>query len=465
MDASRAWEAALGDLQLQMAKATFDTWLKNTTVISYEDGTFVIGVPNAYAKDWLRYRLLSTIKETLIRIVGRTVEVKFALLPQKRGESAIESLQPPDLPRSASNGNNGHGLSTLNPRYTFDTFVVGNSNRLAHAAALAVAENPARAYNPLYIYGGVGLGKTHLLQAVGARYEPLGLNVLYVAAETFTNEMINAIRTQTTDAFRDKYRNLDCLLIDDVQFIAGKESTQEELFHTFNTLYESNRQIVLSSDRPPKAISPLAERLRSRFEWGLIADIQPPDLETRIAILRVKAEALAFRCSDAILETIAHKVPSNIRELEGALNRVAAYAQMLNTPLTPDIVSQALNDLLERPRNLTVSEILSIVTAFYGIDQESITGRRRDQQTARARQVVMYLAREETPESLTDIGQKLGGRDHTTVLHGHDKIASDIETDDQLRREIMSIREALYKSTTAESNRVAPSIATGKRGS
>ena len=345
---------------------------------------------------------------------------------------------------------NGNGHTSLNPRYTFDNFVVGTSNRLAHAAALAVSENPARAYNPLYIYGGVGLGKTHLLQAIGARLLQRYSNILYVPAETFTNDMINAIGTQTTDAFRAKYRNLDLLLIDDVQFIAGKERTQEELFHTFNGLYESNHQIVLSSDRPPKAISTLEERLRSRFEWGLIADIQSPDLETRIAILRRKAQGLALTLSDSVLEAIAHKIPSNIRELEGALNRVVAYVQMLKIPLTPETALQALGDILDRPRNLTVSEISSAVAAHFSLEESSFTSRRRDKQVALARQVIMYLAREETTDSLTQIGQALGGRDHTTILHGHGKITADIEADDQLRKDVLTIRESLYKNRTAE---------------
>ena len=453
MDAKRAWEAALGELQLQMTKATFDTWLKNTSVIAYEDNTFVIGVPNAYAKDLLRHRLLSTIKDTLIRIVGETVEIKFTLLLPKPNNGVAETLHLSGNQRVSRNGN---GVAALNPRYTFDNFVVGNSNRLAHAAALAVAENPALAYNPLYIYGGVGLGKTHLLQAIGAHFRwnyvpaPQGLNILYISAETFTNEMINAIRTRTNDSFRAKYRNLDVLLIDDVQFIAGKESTQEELFHTFNSLYESNRQIVLSSDRPPKAISPLEERLRSRFEWGLIADIQPPDLETRIAILRVKAEGLAISPPDAVLETIAHKVPSNIRELEGALNRVVAYAQMLQVPLTSETALQALGDILERPRNLTVAEIIHEVVRHFDLDPAAIPGPRRDKRTALARQIIMYLAREETATSLAQIGQALGGRDHSTILHGHNRIAAEIEADDQLRRDVLSIREALYKAISTE---------------
>ncbi|NLS79042.1 MAG: chromosomal replication initiator protein DnaA [Chloroflexi bacterium] len=442
MDAKRAWEATLGDLELQMTKATFDTWLKNTTLVSYEDGTFVIGVPNAYAKDWLRHRLLSTIKETLTRICGQTVEIKFALIQPQRQRDAVEILQ---RPTPGSMMRSEQMCPNLNPRYTFETFVVGNSNRLAHAAAYAAAKNPGKAYNPLFIYGGVGLGKTHLLHAIGSDYVHMNLDVLYIPAETFTNEMINAIRSQTTDDFRNKYRSPDVLLIDDVQFIGGKESTQEELFHTFNALYESGHQIVLSSDRPPKAISPLEERLRSRFEWGLIADIQPPDLETRIAILRVKAEDLSIEIDDDLLELVAHKVTSNIRELEGALNRIAAYAQALHVPATADVVEQALGGILGRPQVLSFTEILQAVASHYDIDAKSLKGKRRDKRVAEARQITMYLAREETKASLAYIGEELGGRDHTTVLHGHDKIESLIEADDQLRRNVFAIREALYK--------------------
>ena len=444
MDAKRAWEATLGELELQMTKATFDTWLKNTSFVSYEDGTFVIGVPNAYAKDWLRHRLLSTIKETLTRIANETVEIKFALTPKIRGNGERELLSHPPVKKEERLPQVEKPV--LNSKYTFDNFVVGNSNMLAHAATVAVSENPANAYNPLFIYGGVGLGKTHLLQALGAYYVKQGLNVIYIPAETFTNDMVNAIRTQTTDDFRSKYRSGDALLIDDVQFIAGKESTQEEMFHTFNWLYESSRQIVLSSDRPPKAISPLESRLRSRFEWGLLADIQPPDLETRIAILEIKAEEHDIVLDKAVVELIAHKINTNIRELEGALTRLVAYKRMLRVPLGPSVVEDALSDILERPRDLNFGQILEAVSEYYGISEKRIIGKRRDKDTAHARHVIMYLAREETPASLSAIGNELGGRDHTTISHGHDKIASLIETDDQLRQDVFSIREALRKA-------------------
>ena len=447
MDAKRAWEATLGDLELQMTKATFDTWLKNTCLVSFEDGCFVVGVPNAYAKDWLRHRLYANIKDTLTRIFGATVDLKFTLLQRQENNDAIELLSSPRRGQTAkiSSRRRPYQHPKLNRKYTFDSFVVGNSNRLAHAAAIAVTENPASAYNPLYIYGGVGLGKTHLLQAIGGHFVDEGMHVVYIPAETFTNDMINAIQRKTTDAFRAKYRSIDALLIDDVQFVAGKEGTQEELFHTFNSLYEDGHQIVLSSDRPPKAINSLEARLRSRFEWGLIADIQPPDFETRVAILRVKAEDMGLQTDDNILETIAHKVTSNIRELEGALNRLYAYSRALRVPLGPTLVEQALGDILQRPHDLELPDIMRVVSDHYGIPQETIKSKRRDKAISQARQIIMYLAREETSISLAKIGRELGGRDHTTVMHGHGKIESLVETDNRLRREVFTLREMLYK--------------------
>jgi len=288
MNADQIWQAALGELQLQMTRPTFDTWLKNTRAISYEDGTLIIGVHNAYAKDWLDNRLMSIIKRTLVGIVGRTVEVRFILDVKTLGEDDSLPLLQSSVPQPEATTNKDPASMMLNPRYTFSTFIVGPSNRLPHAAALAVAENPARAYNPLFLYGGVGLGKTHLMHALGHACQDKGLRVLYASSEKFTNELINSIRNHNTEDFRNKYRTIDVLLLDDIHFIAGKESTQEEFFHTFNALQSANKQIVISSDRPPKAITTLEERLCSRFEGGLIADIQPPDLETRIAILQFK---------------------------------------------------------------------------------------------------------------------------------------------------------------------------------
>jgi chromosomal replication initiator protein len=335
----------------------------------------------------------------------------------------------------------------LNPRYTFDAFIVGNSNRLAHAASLAVAEAPGESYNPLFLYGGVGLGKTHLLHAIGHQGVQTGLAVLYVSSEQFTNEIVNAIRYRTTEEFRAKYRSVDILLVDDIQFIAGKESTEEEFFHTFNSLYEMSKQIVICSDRPPKAIVSLEERLRSRFEWGLIADIQPPDLETRMAILRVKADLLRYHVPDDIIAYIAGRVQTNIRELEGSLNRLMAYQQLHRTDLTMDVARAAMSSLGSDTRepDLSGMQIAQAVAEYYRISLEAMCGKQRDKYIVTPRQVAMYLIRQETSTSLFEIGQLFGGRDHSTVLHACEKIDRSLHTNANLRREVIAIREQLMR--------------------
>ena len=333
----------------------------------------------------------------------------------------------------------------LNPRYTFEAFIVGNSNRLAHAASLAVAEAPGESYNPLFLYGGVGLGKTHLLHAIGHQGVLTGLAVLYVSSEQFTNEIINAIRYRTTEEFRAKYRSVDILLVDDIQFIAGKESTEEEFFHTFNSLHEMSKQIVICSDRPPKAIVSLEERLRSRFEWGLIADIQPPDLETRMAILRVKADLLRYRVPDDIIAYIAGRVQTNIRELEGCLNRLMAYQQLHRTELTMDVARAAMSSLGNdtRETRLDSKQIVQAVAEYYQISLDAMCGKQRDKHIVMPRQIAMYLLRQETEASLLEIGQLFGGRDHSTVLHACEKIDREVNINPSLRREIVAIREQL----------------------
>ena len=454
----KVWQAALGELELQMTRATFNTWLKPTTVLSYDRENFVLGVPNAYVKEWLENRLYPPIQRTLSGILNTPVNVQFVVWQQEEGIEQTDDLPlfHNDPPSSQSafaqpyqNGHtvNGNGQRPLNPKYTFDTFVVGSSNRLAHAAARAVADAPALAYNPLFLYGGVGLGKTHLLHAIGHSCQERNLGVLYVSSEHFTNDLINAIRTQETENFRAKYRNTDLLLIDDIQFIAGKESTQEEFFHTFNALHAANKQIILTSDRPPKAIPTLEERLRSRFEWGLLADIQPPDLETRIAILQFKAQTQQIAISESLLEMIAQHIVSNIRELEGALNKVVAYSRLTHTQPSVEALETVLQDLISTPKTLTPDQILQKVSKFSRVDIADIVGHRRNKEYVRPRQIVMYLAREETTASLPEIGELLGGRDHTTVLYGYEKIKGLLEQDNNLRREIMAIQERLYNNT------------------
>ena len=438
MKADQAWQAAIGQLQMDMPRAAFDTWVRDAELLSYEDGSFIIGVQNAYARDWLESRLSSSITRLLTGIMNRTVEVSFTVW-----QDSVDNVAPnPDI--VAPEPTPDIKSPSLNRRYTFSNFVVGASNRLAHAASLAVAENPAQAYNPLFVYGGVGLGKTHLLHAIGNQCAQSGLNILYVSSEEFTNDLINAIRSHTTQAFREKYRRIDVLLIDDIQFIAGKESTQEEFFHTFNTLHGQDKQIVMSSDRPPKAMVTLEERLRSRFEWGLTADIQPPDYETRMAILRSKAERARYNISNQIIEIIARKFQSNIRELEGALTRIVAYADLRGVPMTPELIDSALADLLPRRKEVKPDHVINTVADAYNVAPDRMLGRDRSRQVALPRQIAMYLMREEGKISLPQIGEVLGGRDHTTVMYGCDKIADLLERDDKIRRQVIEIREQLY---------------------
>jgi chromosomal replication initiator protein len=428
---------------MELPRAAFDTWVRDAEYLAYEDSTFIIGVRNAYARDWLEDRLLATAKRVLTGILGKSVDVRFVVWQGDPQEEPAEPALPPPSPESTS-----PGTSSLNRRYTFDTFVVGTGNRLAHAAAQAVAESPAKAYNPLFLYGGVGLGKTHLLHAVGHACIQAGLNVLYVSSEEFTNDLVNAIRAQNTSIFRERYRRIDVLLIDDIQFIAGKESTQEEFFHTFNTLHGQDKQLVISSDRPPRSLVTLEERLRSRFEWGMTADLQTPDFETRLAILRSKADRAGRQIENEILEMIAQRVQSNIRELEGALTRVLAYADLSSQAMTIALADMALGEFSVRRGSMTSEDIIAAVAKRFGLEEEQLIGRNRSKAIALARQVAMYLIREETANSLPKIGDTLGGRDHSTILYGCDKISEQLETNEALRRDVMAIREQLFQGVT-----------------
>jgi chromosomal replication initiator protein len=446
MKAEQAWQAVLGQLQMDMPKASFDTWVRNADIVSYEDNVFIIGVPNAYARDWLESRLSSKIKRLLCGILNRTVSLRFTVWQAGYDQPALE-VSPQDVapriiePEPPLTQNK---TTALINRYTFENFVVGSSNRLAHAASLAVADRPAKAYNPLFLYGGVGLGKTHLLHAIGNHCINHNQGVLYVTSEEFTNDLINAIRAHTTQAFREKYRRIDVLLIDDIQFIAGKESTQEEFFHTFNALHGQEKQIVLTSDRPPKAMVTLEERLRSRFECGLAADIQPPDFETRVAILRSKSERMGRHIPAEIIETIAKRVQSNIRELEGSLTRVLALADLSNLPLNVKLVDTALADLLPKRSKIEPEEIVNQVAGAFGVSVQNLTGPDRRQEIVLPRQIAMYLLREEANWSLPKIGETLGGRDHTTVMYACQKVTDLLERDDKLRRQVIKIKEQIY---------------------
>jgi len=463
MDAKQVWRAALGELQVSLSPANFETWLRDTQLVDVDDQRFRIAVPNGFAKDWLETRYRSLISQTLARIVGYSVQVEFAVqgtdgVPAGAAESGDQSAAAPLSPAGPTPqahvrlepgrvGGEG-GTTNINPRYTFANFIVGSANRLAHAASLSVAERPGHAYNPLFLYGGVGLGKTHLMHAIGnqviAKFPRK--RVVYATSEKFTNEFITSIQQGKIDEFRARYRRIDLLLIDDIQFIADKERTQEEFFHTFNAIHEDGKQIVLSSDRPPKAILTLEERLRSRFEWGLIADLTAPDLETRIAILRAKSEEGAVPITSDVIEFIARKVVSNIRELEGALNRIVAYASMGAMPISIELAQAVLSNVLYNPkkRQVTPERIAMAVADYYGVQMDALRGQKRDKAIVMPRQVAMFLMREETDVSLLRIGAELGGRDHSTVLHACDKITRESAINDELRREIAAVRELIY---------------------
>lgn len=411
LDYSLVWNQVLAAIREETDATSFDIWFSMVKFHSFQNNTLHIIVPNTLTKDWIESRYLLIIENKLRTFTNMDINLALSTEP------LINMGTSP----------------TLNSKYTFDSFVVGNSNRFAHAACYAVAESPSKAYNPLFIYGGVGLGKTHLMQAIGHRILSKYPNytVTYISSEQFTNELIGSIKDDTTSGFRNRYRSKDVLMIDDIQFLAGKERTQEEFFHTFNTLYESNKQLVISSDRPPRSIPTLENRLRSRFEWGLITDIQPPDLETRIAILRKKAQSEDLNVPYDTLDYIANSIDSNIRELEGALIRLVAYATLGNKPLNMSTATEALKDILPppRPKKITIEGIQKEVASYFGIDIKELISKKRNKNIVFPRQIAMYLCRKFTDASYPQIGEQFGGRDHTTVIHANDKIEKDIGND------------------------------------
>ena len=444
------WEAALGQLQLHVTRPNFETWLKNTVGVSYspQAGEFVVGAPNAFVAEMLEQRMYSLISRALENVVKSEVEVSFRVTSAD-GEAATNEEPEYDVPEAApvpfSPEPRVPSRTALNPKYTFERFVVGKSNELAHAAALAAAGRPGELYNPLVMYSDVGLGKTHLMHAVGHRVAAMGMSLIYSTTEEFTNSYIKAIREGTTDEFRERYRSADALLLDDVQFLIGKEQTQEGFFHTFNALHMANRQIILTSDRPVSALTLLEDRIQSRLAGGLVVDIQPPDLETRIAILRAKAEGASRPVSDDALRFMAERIHRNIRELEGSLNRALAFADLTGGEVTIELVKTAIADMVETTadRQVPDSAVVESVASYFGVDSDAIKGRKRDKKTAQARQVAMYLLREESQLGLTTIGKILGGKDHTTVRHGCERIANRLNVDAHLRRDLINIRESL----------------------
>ncbi len=432
------WIDVLNLIKVELTEVSFNTWLKTIKPMQLTDDTIILAAPNEFTKGILEGRYLDLIKNAVSQITSNDYNVKFTI-PGENIEIPDEdfSFDVLDLNEKAQ----------LNPKYTFDTFVIGNSNRFAHAASLAVAEAPAQAYNPLFIYGGVGLGKTHLMHAIGHYIlsQSSDLKVVYVSSEKFTNELINSIRDDRNNEFRNKYRNVDILLVDDIQFIAGKESTQEEFFHTFNALHDANKQIIISSDRPPKEIPTLEDRLRSRFEWGLITDIQAPDLETRIAILKKKAKVENIDVPNDVMLYIATQIRSNIRELEGALIRVVAYSSLTNKKVNAELAEEALKDIISNDgyEEITVDLIKRIVSQEFNIKIEDFNSRKRTKAIAYPRQIAMYLTRELTDFSLPKIGDEFGGRDHTTVIHAYDKIENDMENSEEFTNKINSIMNKL----------------------
>lgn len=441
----KLWQDTLAKLETELSKPSFETWLSSTCLLDIEGSTLIIGVPNEFAKDWLESRYAPLIRSAVQTVFNQPMNLRFIIGSQRDVMTNLENADQASLPE-----NNEITPNFLISKYTFDTFVIGNSNRFAHAAALAVAESPAKSYNPLFIYGGVGLGKTHLMHAIGNYVLERSPNtrVLYVSSEKFTNELIESIRDKNPVEFRNHYRNVDILLIDDIQFLAGKEGTQEEFFHTFNALYEADKQIIISSDRPPKEIPTLEDRLRSRFEWGLITDIQAPNLETRIAILRKKAKLENLQVSNDVMIYIADKIQSNIRELEGALIRVMAYASLSEKPITVEIAAEALKDIIpvNTPKEITIENIQQATAEYFHLSLGEFKAKKRTRAIAFPRQIAMYLSRELTDYSLPKIGDEFGGRDHTTVIHAHDKISQARRKDPLIDKKINEIIQKIQSN-------------------
>ncbi|NFG71904.1 chromosomal replication initiator protein DnaA [Clostridium botulinum] len=437
---TETWEKAINIIKGELTEVSFNTWIKSINPISLENNSLKLAVPNDFTKGILESRYKDLIVNALKLLTSKKYNIDFIVTTEEKIEKNHNNEK--------SNIVVNDEMSTmLNPKYTFDSFVIGNSNRFAHAASLAVAESPAKAYNPLFIYGGVGLGKTHLMHAIGhyILHNNPKSQVVYVSSEKFTNELINSIKDDKNVEFRNKYRNIDILLVDDIQFIAGKERTQEEFFHTFNALYEDNKQIIISSDRPPKEIPTLEDRLRSRFEWGLIADIQAPDFETRMAILKKKADVEKLNIPNEVMVYIATKIKSNIRELEGALIRIVAFSSLTNKEISVDLASEALKDIIssKQTRQVTIDIIQEVVANYYNLKIEDLKSARRTRNIAFPRQIAMYLSRKLTDMSLPKIGEEFGGRDHTTVIHAYEKISNNLKKDESLQNAINELNKRI----------------------
>ncbi|MBU0625459.1 chromosomal replication initiator protein DnaA [Patescibacteria group bacterium] len=475
MNTHELWQAVLGELELSLSKANFTTWFKNTFISSLEGERVVISVPNTFTKAWLEKKYNTSIlksiqnvsalmvKEIVYKVdvrspikqtVGQPIAGMYQSVPQPLPQNNFQSIPASmirqgdqfDSATAAVRTQNTDGK--LNSKYTFDTFIVGKGSELAHAAAVAVVENPGTKYNPLFIYGGVGLGKTHLLQGIGnaVRARQENAKILYVTCERFTNDFIHAVKSGRGKDFKDTYRNVDVLLIDDIQFLTGKDGTQEEFFHTFNALHQANKQVVLTSDRPPKQIPALEHRLISRFEWGMMADISSPDYETRIAILETKCRERNYDLDPNIISFIADTVQSNVRELEGALNKIIAYHQFKNTRPTLESSQQLLSSFgpAHTQKNVNPKNLIQTVASYFDVTVADMLGRCREKRLAFPRQIIMYLMREELRSSYPTIGNELGGRDHTTAMHAYDKIRRELENNTKLQQDLDQIKQRLY---------------------
>lgn len=452
MNKEELWQAALAEIELSISKANFLTWFKSTYIVSKKDGVVMLAVPNTFTKEWLENKYNQLVLRSLRNLANEVKEIRFVI--QSQAVEAEKSLRKKkDVDSIVLDGQlnfsevEADKQTNLNSKYTFDSFVVGSSNELAHAASLAVSENPGVVYNPLFIYGGVGLGKTHLLQAIGNAVleKHPKKRVRYVSSERFTHDLVSAIKNKGTEKFKEAYRKVDLLIVDDVQFISGKEKTQEEFFHTFNALYEKNKQIILSSDRPPKAIPTLEERLRSRFEGGMISDITPPDYETRLAILRTKSAEKKYGVDEDVLSLIAETITTNIRELEGALNRIIATTRLIGSTPSMDKIKVLLSSNQKQNKNkITAKTIIRTVSEFYDVKEEALVNQSRKREIVHPRQVCMYLIRKELKNSYPFIGEWFGGRDHTTVMHACSKISKEVEENETLAEEINLIKSRLY---------------------
>lgn len=452
------WQAALGEIELSISRANFITWFKNTTILSREENRVIIGVPNGFSKEWLENKYRNYIIKALQNFEKEVRDISCTIYtPQFFGSEKAKSVDAIKNPQNINSNNYSSGNasvdslsqnSNLNPRYLFENFIVGESNELSRAACYAVSQNLGKAYNPLFIYGGVGLGKTHLLQSIGneiLKNDP-SKKIRYITSERFASELIDSIKNQKISEFKNEYQKIDLLIIDDVQFLADKEKTQNEFFHVFNALYQLNKQIVISSDRPPKAISALEERLRSRFEGGMIADVGKPDLETRMAILKEKSTEKGFSIDDEVAKFIAENIKNNIRELEGALNKVIASSELENKEPDLDFVKKTLGSIISsgKKKGVNHQNVVELVSEFYNISQEDLLNKGRKQEVAWARQIAMYIMRSELNLSYPSIGEKFGGRDHTTALHAFEKINRELENNEKLKEALVVLKERLY---------------------